>query len=289
MKDWFFNLTSITIFMFETISRSFGIVKKSFGVLMSEKKLLALPAISGVITLILIATFILPLSFLGDGSGTGGVPFYVMLFLFYFLSYFVVILFNSALIHAANNKIEGKPVSIKESLSVSSSNIVNIACWSLIAATVGLILNVLRGQARNQGGLGGIITNAVLGMIGMAWSFATFFVVPVLVFEKVGPFDAIKRSVSLIKKTWGENIVGGIGISLIFFVLYLIGIGCLLLGIFANMFWIVVPLVIAYFIAVFLVQGAVQAIFSVALYRYASNGQSAIFEEDDIKGAFKSK
>ena len=42
----------------------------------------------------------------------------------------------------------------------------------------------------------------------------TYFVVPVLVVEKLGPIDATKRSMSLMYRTWGEALVGKVGLGL---------------------------------------------------------------------------
>ncbi|MEI8241604.1 MAG: DUF6159 family protein, partial [Actinomycetota bacterium] len=76
-------------------------------------------------------------------------------------------------------------------------------------ATVGLVLQLLR----ERGGIAGVIL-AALG--GMAWNIITFLVIPVLVVEGVGPVSAIKRSAGLLKKTWGEQIIGTAGIGLVF-------------------------------------------------------------------------
>src|SRR5690606_40814523 len=52
--------------------------------------------------------------------------------------------------------------------------------------------------------------------IGLAWTLATFLVVPVLVSQNVGPIEALKESVSLLKRSWGENLAGNVGIGLAF-------------------------------------------------------------------------
>ena len=59
----------------------------------------------------------------------------------------------------------------------------------------------------------------VAGLLGMAWSITTYFVIPVLVVEKKNPFEAMKRSVGILRKTWGESLVANFGIGLIVFLL----------------------------------------------------------------------
>ena len=122
--------------MFENFTKSFVIVKKSFDVLMSEKKLLFFPLISGIFLIALLLSFIAPIFVFNSDA-----PLILFSAIFYFLSYFVIIFFNTSLVHAVNNKIEGKPVSLMESISFSFTRILNIIGWAAIAATVGMILS----------------------------------------------------------------------------------------------------------------------------------------------------
>ena len=270
--------------MFETLSRSADIVKKSFQVLLSEKKLLLFPAISGLALIALIISFIFPIIFISESEDLST----ALTLLFYFLAYFLIIFFNSALIHAASNKIDGKNVAIGESISFALSKIVNIIIWSAIAATVGVILSILRGNADKQRGVGAIVGAIVISIIGMAWSFATFFVVPVIIFENLSPFAAIKKSIELIKKSWGESIAGGFGISAVFFILYLLGIGLgVLLFLSKAGFGLTLGLIIPYFILVFLAQNTLDGIFVAALYKFATTGKTTIFSNEELQGAFK--
>jgi len=271
--------------MFETFKRSYGLVKKSFGVLLSDKKLLLFPAISSIVLIGLIISFIVPAIFVAESD----ILFYGLLALFYLASYFTVIFFNSSLIYAASSKMEGKQVGFGESISFSLSKIGNIFAWAVIAATVGMVLSILKGKAEEGKNVGAVVARFVIGLIGLAWSLATYFVVPVLVFEGVGPIAAIKKSVSLIKKTWGESIVGGIGVSVVFFVFYLLGValafGLALIGGLAAVIIIAAP----YFLLVFLAQEAIQGIFIAALYRYANTGQSVVFAQEELEAAFRRK
>ena len=63
---------------------------------------------------------------------------------------------------------------------------------------------------------GNSASRVVTSIVGFVWNVATFLVVPVLAVEDVGPIEAIKRSVSYLRKTWGEQLVGTFSISAVF-------------------------------------------------------------------------
>src|SRR5581483_11173043 len=105
-----------------------------------------------------------------------------------------------------------------------------IFAWALVSATVGVLLKVIENAHERVGAI-------IADLLGLAWSIMTFFVVPVLVVERVGPVDAVKRSISLLRETWGEALVGRAGLGFILFLLALplilvaiVGVYCLAVG-----------------------------------------------------------
>src|SRR5262249_58757603 len=135
---------------------------------------------------------------------------YAVGFAYYFCTSFVIVFFNAALIGCALLKFAGQPATLGDGLRAAGSRLPQIAAWALVSATVGVILKAIE----NANQKAGEIISAVLGT---AWSILTFFVVPVLVVEKVGPFQAVARSVSILRKAWGEALFGGIGLGLFTF------------------------------------------------------------------------
>jgi hypothetical protein len=275
--------------MFESIGRSFALVKTSWDILMQDKKLLAFPILSGIISLLVLATFVLPLFLTGSlrgGEAHGGsIIFYGTLFLFYLVSYFVVIFFNTALITCVNARLNGKDMSVTEGLSASARHFPAIFAWAMVSATVGLILHLLQERA-------GFVGQIVVSLIGGAWGLVTFFVVPVLVLEDKGVVDAVKESFGLVKKTWGESIVGAGSIMLVFF---LIGIVAFL-GLLATM--VLAPALFVFALVAFVLlvivlavlASAMQGIFITALYTYARTGTvPSAFNRDLIANAFVAK
>jgi len=264
-------------FAFERFSRSWSLIKASAGVLSKDKELLVFPLLSSVCSLIVVATFVLPVMGMGllddmhqDSAGTP-VVLYALIFLFYLVQYFVIFFFNSALVGAAMIRLDGGDPTIGDGLGIAFRKVVPILGYAAIAATVGMILRSLQERA---GFLGRIVT----GMLGVAWTVATFLVVPVLVTRNVGPIEALKESAGLLKKTWGENLIGQGGVGVAFGLLYaVLAVGgftaIFLVGtLTGNMTLVVVALaVVAFaFIVTALIHAALSGIYSAALYRYAT-------------------
>ncbi|MFA5236787.1 MAG: DUF6159 family protein [Methanoregula sp.] len=271
--------------MFERIMRSLELVKASWRILMEDKKLLAFPILSGIVTLLVIATFVVPLIFT-DGAyslTTNSIAGIILLFLFYLVSYFVVIFFNVGLISCVHAKLNGKSMTVGEGLSAAGRHLGSIFAWAIVAATVGLILHMIEDRA-------GFLGQVAASIVGGVWSLVTLFVVPVLAFEDKGVFSAMKESLELFKKTWGESVVGTISITLIFAAIGIVGLllvlGTLFIGN-ATLFMIALALFIVLVAVLAILASAMQGIFTVALYTYAKTGSApGIFAPGVVEGAF---
>jgi hypothetical protein len=131
-------------------------------------------------------------------------------------------------------------------------------------------------------------------MLGMAWSIATIFVVPGLVYYNLGPFAAVKRSVEVLKKTWGESLVRYIGLGLVQLIVLFVGalvFGLLFVGLASISPVVTVSLLILaiiYFATVILVFNVANQVFNTALFVYAESGKVPThFNEDVLKHAFE--
>lgn len=254
-------------------SRSWELVKASASVLRSDKELMLFPVISGVASLVVLATFLLPMALLGlfaEGFGAGAL---VLGFLFYFCQYAVVIFFNSALVAAAMIRLEGGDPTLGDGFNAAKARIPAILGYAAIAATVGVLLQSLKNSKNN------FIVRLVGSGLGVAWTLATFLLVPVLVSRDVGPIDALKESVALFKRTWGESAIGTVGIGAAFWVItagtVLAGV---LLTVLAAQAWMGLAILVGglFFILVLLLgvfQSALGAVYSAALYRFATTGE----------------
>ncbi len=277
----------------ERLRRSWQLVKSSWGVLRSDKELLLFPVASGIV--MSVALGVLFLVWLGSGGfgrldGDGlGVLDLVLLYLLYFIISTVGVFFNAALIAAANIRLDGGDPTLADGFRVAISHLPAILGWAAIAATVGLLLSALRER-------GGAI-GAVISLLGnMAWALVTFLVVPVLVVEGVGPIEAIKRSAGLLRKTWGEQIVGNFSIGLVTglaFVAALVLGGIVVFALFglSEVLGIIGAVILVVGLIILgLIGSTLSGIFNIALYRYATGKDAdAFFPRETLAGAFRDR
>jgi Family of unknown function (DUF6159) len=281
--------------MFEKFSRSWELVKASGDVLATDKQLLVFPLISSIAAGVVSLAFILPALGLGVLDGLEGgkalsAGTYLLGFLFYLTQYFVIFYFNAALIGAVMIRLDGGSPTVGDGLRIANSKLGAIFGYAMIAATVGMILRAIQERV---GFIGSIIT----GFIGVAWTLATSMVVPVLVTKDIGPIEAVKESAMLLKKTWGENIIGNAGIGIVFGFFQIVTIviaGALLFAAFGTKSVVaivgVVVLAVIALILLALVQAALTGIYSAALYRYADTGEGSLgFDKNLLGTAFAPK
>jgi len=277
--------------MFDKISRSWTLVKASAAVLRSDKELLLFPVISSIAAMLVAATFLVPVVGLRIFEGGGiGVLGALVGFAFYLCQYFVIFFFNTALVGAAMIRLEGGDPTVADGLRIARSKAGAILGYAAIAATVGLLLKMISEKS-------GPIGKIVVGLVGMAWTLASFLVVPILVSRDVGPVEAVKESIDLLKRTWGENVAGNVGIGLAFGLvtaLVVVSVVVLVIGAAAVgglKLAIVVGVIGGLAIAlVAVIQAALSGIYSAAVYRYAVDGQAPVgFAGPQLQAAFQPK
>ncbi len=194
-------------------SNGWTIAKNSFKVLRENRQLIVFPILSGISIILIFASFFTVILGIAGWNvdnmrDLGTIGSYVVLFVFYIINYFVVVFFNMALIHCTSLYFKGEEVTIRKGIDFSMSRISSIFAWAVFAGTIGAVLKIIQ---ENLGSLGKIIT----GIIGIVWSVATFFVVPVIAYENLGPVGAFKKSANLMKEKWGERIGAGFSFFLI--------------------------------------------------------------------------
>lgn len=190
--------------IFDRFSNGWTIALNSFAVLKENRQLILFPIMSGISMVLVIGSFI---TVLLASSGwdlqvyndQSPVVNYSILFVYYLVNYTVIVFFNTALVHCTSLYFSGEEVTIGKGLRFSLSRMGAILSWAVFAATVGTILRLLQDSF---GRVGKIITS----LIGIVWSIATFFVVPVIASENLGPIAAFKRSSLLVKEKWGEGL-----------------------------------------------------------------------------------
>ena len=202
----------------------------------------------------------------------------------------MIFYFNAALVGAAMIRLEGGDPTVSDGLRIANSKLGAILGYAAIAATVGIVLRMIEERL-------GIVGRWVVGLLGVAFTLATFLVVPLLVSRNIGPVDAVKESAALLKKTWGENIIGSVGMGLVFGLAYiaLVALGvATVVGLVKLQSGLLTVTAAALFVIAFillaLIQAALQGVYSAALFRYATTGNAgAGFDSALLGNAFRPK
>jgi hypothetical protein len=307
-----------------TFGTTWMLMKASWGVVKNNKRLLILPIVSTICLLIVLASFVAPVVAANWGVITGreelrlapkegaeegelnltpgiweypaeGAPasdyvrFYGVALAFYFCNYFVIIFFNSAIVAAALFWMRDGQSSLSRGLGAAAKRLPQVAGWALLSAFVGLLLRVIESHKHGA--------RIVASILGTAWTIMTYLAVPVLVVEGKGPFGALKGSISLLRKTWGQQLVGGFGFGIIYFLLALVGFaiigaGAYLAGVTgsAAVGGLLVAAGVIYFALLVLVSSVMGPVFQAALYVYAKEGQAPeSFGAELLSSAFRTK
>lgn len=271
------------------IRNSWELFKVSWGVLRSDKTLAAIPAISAVVSLVALAGFgglfyALGIDTGSEKEGTEAIDAigYVIAAVAYVVFAFITVYFQSALVAGANERLEGGDATVGKSLGAAGGKLHRILPWALVTATVSFIIS----QIERQGWIGQIVGN----LLGMAWNVLTFLTIPIIMLEDVGPIAALKRSGTLFKKTWGENLVAQAGFGLFGFLLFLPAIAVGALGLASGndvVAGVAIGVAVAWVAVVMVVLSALSGIYRTALYRYAVDGSvPPAFAGADLSGAF---
>ncbi len=267
---------------------------QGFRVLMLDKSLLLFPLVSGIASFLVLAAFVAGIwaSARGPSGGSLSEPLALALtFLYYFASYFVVVFFNSALVACAMIRFRGGDPTVADGFRAATANLGRIVAWAALAATVGTVLRVIEERV-------GFVGKIVIALLGAAWTIATYFVVPVLVVERLGPVDAAKRSAEIVKKAWGEALVSNAGIGLVStlaFVLIVVpcGVASSVLAAKAGSLSVGIAggaLTLALAVLVVLAGSALHAIVMSATYVYATEGKvPREFEANNLRQAFAAR
>ena len=275
-------------------ARSWDLAKTSLSVVRQDKELLWMPVISALVSLVAVAA-VAGVGFAShlwphttNPDGTANVPGFLLAFVLYIILAFVALFFNAAVVAGASERLKGGDPTVGSALRAASAKAGRLFAWAVAVATVNVILQAVRERS-------GFLGRLLAGLAGMAWNLATFFMVPILLFEDAPLAASVKRSGSLFRQTWGESVLGQGGLGLAGtacgFVAFLVGLLAIAM---------LSPLGVAGFVlglAIFLVgMLGVTALFSVldgvykaALYRYATTGQVAGFSPQQLGGAFTPK
>lgn len=266
------------------IRRGWQLTRKSWEVLRENPSLVRFPLYGGVATIVAAIVVIGPGIYLieDDRAAIGG-PLAVIGF--YLLSV-IGIYFSVGLAATADMIFHGRDAGVSDGLAVARERFSQVAGWAAVSTTVGLVLSALE----NQGAVGEIVGR----LLAVGWSLITFLAVPVIALEGTGPITTLKRSASLFRERWGQQVTGNIAIGGAVFLFGVLPSALLIVAgfliwasaSFAGALLLVIG-VIGLAISM-LVSSALSNIFGVALYRYALEGQAiGGFTPEELESAIK--
>jgi hypothetical protein len=269
------------------IARSWRLTRAAWRIVRGDRCLLTLAAfaaLAGVLGLALM--FVLGGSFGNGHLHRDRLALYALIFAYPLT--FVSVFFNTAIAAAAAAAIDGRHMSVGQALAVPARKLHTIALWSLIASIVGFVLEQLASRLP----LGGSIAAR---LVGVGWSLASLFAIPIIALEDRSAPDALKRSAEVVKKRWGESIGGNVIIGawtvlailplLVVFVAAIVATDRV-----PALRDALIAIGVLALVAVAALQLVVRQTFAVALYRYATGASAAgPFSERDLRSPFTPK
>ncbi|HUB98548.1 MAG TPA: DUF6159 family protein [Solirubrobacterales bacterium] len=269
------------------IKRGWALTKKSWALLNSHRELIRFPLYGAVAMIPLAILFFAPGLYLLDQKTYGGaVPLLIIgVYVLSVISFY----FSVGLAAAANMIFSGQEATVSDGLAVARSRFTEICGWAALSTAISVLMGVLENQ-------GGALGNIAARLVGMAWALVTFLAVPVIAIEGTGPLTTLKRSASIFKSKWGQQITGNLAIGAAIFLLgflpaaILIGAGVLIWSS-ASFVGALLVVIGALVLAIaMLISKALNGVFGVALYRYAVDGQAVGgFTPEELESAVKVK
>jgi hypothetical protein len=205
--------------------RSWMLLQTSMTVILSNKQLIAFPIVISLLMVVIVLFFLAPVALLPTGysltqvehwqaighsivietasgstgkSSTSLSPMAVAYLVFlYMVTMFFATFFNVAFYNEILAALAGKPVSLVRGLRFAVTRLKPILMWSLLAGIVGLLIKALEQRF-------GFVGKLVVRLVGLAWSIASVFAIPIIVQDDraVNPVNTLKRSLAILKRTW---------------------------------------------------------------------------------------
>ncbi|MEN9647607.1 MAG: hypothetical protein RLY57_411 [Candidatus Parcubacteria bacterium] len=271
------------------------LVRESLNVLRQDKELAWFPVLSAITSLVALIGFIAVLFFVimgGDihmfSNGSNeqmSVAGYAAVFVYYILTFTITNYFLAGVYTIVHARFNGTDLAFSDGIANANKHFGRIFSWSVISATVGIILQIISDKSK-------LIGKIVAAIFGAAWGILTYFSLPSLVIGQRSIGDSFKESAAVIRKTWGETIIVNFGIGLFFwlitFLVIAVMIGIAVLVPAFEMLVLLGILFVIYIIALSIITSTLGSIVKLALYEYAATGVVPQgFTPELIKGAVK--
>ena len=298
--------------------RSWSLFKSSLNVILRNKELLIFPIFISAATLVIFLFFFAPAVLWPTGFsyfsaehwhaladkyfrsfGTEKNPHFSLspfagayIAFLYFVSMFVATFFNVAFYNEILEALNGQPVSLARGLRFACSRWKAILMWALFAGLIGLIIKVIEQRFE-------IVGRIIARLIGVAWSIASVFVIPVIVREEstMNPIVMLKKSATTLSNAWGEGLIGYIGIGAVNTIVFISSVAVIMVAGFLSAqlhnFWLFGLVLAGWFVAMVIwsyLMNVASLVYKGALYLYAAEGViSEPYDQDMLNSAWKYK
>ena len=270
------------------IANTWELAKVSWGVLRQDRELLVIPVLSFLTALVVLAALLVPtIALLDTGSGEDSAsPALAVIGIVAALAMSIIsVFFNGALVAGAYERMSGGDPTVSSAMRRAASRLPGLLPWALLTGTVGLVLQAVRERA-------GFLGDFIVRLAGAAWEVVTFLVVPAIVIDEHSAVDGLKRSGSLLKATWGENLAARVGFGILGLLAMIPAVIVLALtGAFGGAALVAgIAIAVVYVAVVIVVLTALNAVFQTALYLYATTGSVPNgYENSNLRNSFTRK
>ena len=269
----------------QRLRNSCELAKVSWSVLRSDKSLAVFPFLSALAGLAVVGIVAGLIAVTGVNSSHGGSLKgigYVFLVAGYIAAAFVTTYFLGALVHGANEALEGRHAELGECFAAANGRLHRLLPWALVQASVSIVIQALEQH--------GTIGRIVASLLGTAWAVLTFLTVPIIMLEDLGPIVALKRSGQLLRQSWGENLSAQVGFGFFGLIAMLPAALLIAVGAATGSLAVVIAFAtvgVAWIVVAMLVVSALSGIYRTALYRFAVDGVAPpAFAGADLQRAF---
>ncbi len=254
----------------ERIKRGYVLIRQSVSVMREHPRLGLFPVVSGAASVVFLALLLTPMFgvlTVDSGESVTLVVVGVALFGLYLGTAFISAFFTAGLVHQTRAVLAGEEPSLRAGLQGAWAVKGPLFVWAVISATVGVVLDAIANSDS-------IVSQVLAAIFGLAWTLMTFFVIPVIVFEKPSVRGMFTRSAKTFRKTFGETPIGLIGVNIVAMVaaLPLLAPGAYLLFV-AEMLIAGVPLFAGGLLVSQLISYTLRGIVKTSLYYYAKEGE----------------
>jgi hypothetical protein len=200
------------------------ILSSSWAMLKRDRSLIVLPVLGTFFGAVAYLAFFVPGLILQIGGHHNHYFVYPFVIVGGFFASVIGIFFQAALIAGAYQRADGGDPTVGSCLEVAWRMKTQVLGWAVFTSSVGAVVRLVEQR------LG--IFGRLLGFLGgVAWAVATFFAVPAIVAEGLGPIEALKRSAHTIRQTWGTSVRTTLRFGLLGFVLTIVPIAVTIVGV----------------------------------------------------------